>query len=262
MIWFSHSFLVKCIVLVSWVCYDKLPQTWIHKTRFTAHSFSQISSAGLDRGCPGGPCPLKELQARVGSSFWYLQSSSPVSASVATLPSLQCLISYRDTCDGIWGLCSWSRASLDSVGKVCLQWQKHRRHVQYLGWEDLLENKLATHSNNPANPIDRGAQLVYSHGVSKVRHNWATSTAQLIEIIFISRSPTPFTKRVVFTASRGRMPYALEPSLSPLHLSFVENLFESKKIWPIFPMPCGAWNEFTGYISDIVKMKTEFQKAI
>ena len=89
------------------------------------------------------------------------------------------------------------------------------------------------------------------------------NTAQLIQNnLPISRSLTPFMKRVVFTASREQDAISLEPSLSQLHLS-LENLFGKKKIWPIF-LCCNQLHEMSlpSYISDIVKMKTEFQKRL
>ena len=43
--------------------------------------------------------------------------------------------------------------------------------VQSLGWEDVLEKEMATHSNILAleNPMDRGAWRATVHGVSKSR---------------------------------------------------------------------------------------------
>ena len=45
--------------------------------------------------------------------------------------------------------------------------------VQTLGWEDLLEEGMATHSSILAwsIPIDRGAWWATVHGVTKLRHN-------------------------------------------------------------------------------------------
>ena len=43
--------------------------------------------------------------------------------------------------------------------------------VQYLGWEDFLEEEIATHSSILAwkNPMDRGALRSTVHGITK---NW------------------------------------------------------------------------------------------
>ena len=45
-----------------------------------------------------------------------------------------------------------------------------------LGWEDPLEEGMATHSSIPARriPMDRGAWWGTVHGVQTVRHNWVT----------------------------------------------------------------------------------------
>ena len=47
--------------------------------------------------------------------------------------------------------------------------------VQFLGWEDLLEEGMATHSSSIAWRIsmDRGAWWAMVHGVAKVRHDWS-----------------------------------------------------------------------------------------
>ena len=41
--------------------------------------------------------------------------------------------------------------------------------VQYLGWEDFLEEEIATHSSILAwkNPMDRGAWWATDHGVTE-----------------------------------------------------------------------------------------------
>ena len=41
--------------------------------------------------------------------------------------------------------------------------------AQSLGWEDPLENQMATHSNGLENPSDEGAWEVTVHGVTKSR---------------------------------------------------------------------------------------------
>ena len=48
--------------------------------------------------------------------------------------------------------------------------------VQSLGWKDLLEKEMATHSNILAwkNPMDRGVRWAAVHGITRVRHDLAT----------------------------------------------------------------------------------------
>ena len=48
--------------------------------------------------------------------------------------------------------------------------------VRYLGWEDPLENKMATHSNNPAWEIPSTEEpgSLQSMGSQRVRHNCVT----------------------------------------------------------------------------------------
>ena len=48
--------------------------------------------------------------------------------------------------------------------------------IQSLGWEDPLEEEVATHSNVIAwkNPMNRGAWQATAHESERVRHNLAT----------------------------------------------------------------------------------------
>ena len=52
--------------------------------------------------------------------------------------------------------------------------------VWSLGWEDLLEKEMATHSSIPVgNPMDRGAWQATLHGGhTRVEHNLATKQQQ------------------------------------------------------------------------------------
>ena len=54
--------------------------------------------------------------------------------------------------------------------------------VQSLGWEDLLEKEMATHSSISAwkNPMDRGAWQATVHGVARVGHNLATKPSSSV----------------------------------------------------------------------------------
>ena len=46
--------------------------------------------------------------------------------------------------------------------------------VQSLGWEDLLEKEMATHSSILAWDMDRGAWQATVHGVTRVGHDLVT----------------------------------------------------------------------------------------
>ena len=48
--------------------------------------------------------------------------------------------------------------------------------AQFLGWEDPLEEEMASHSSTLAlgNPMDRGAWQATVHGVARVGHYLAT----------------------------------------------------------------------------------------
>ena len=49
--------------------------------------------------------------------------------------------------------------------------------VRSLGWEDPLEEGMATHSSTVAwrIPMDKGPWQVTAHGSQRLRHNWATN---------------------------------------------------------------------------------------
>ena len=55
--------------------------------------------------------------------------------------------------------------------------------VRSLGWEDPLEESMATHSSILAwsIPKDRGAWLATVHGVIKSGHDWATKHTQRVK---------------------------------------------------------------------------------
>ena len=55
--------------------------------------------------------------------------------------------------------------------------------VQYLGWEDPLEEGMTTHSSILAwsIPMDKGAwQATQSMGLQRIRHDWATKHSTTI----------------------------------------------------------------------------------
>ena len=53
--------------------------------------------------------------------------------------------------------------------------------AQFLGWEDPLEEEMASHSSTLAlgNPMDRGAWQATVHGVARVGHDLATKPPPL-----------------------------------------------------------------------------------
>ena len=54
--------------------------------------------------------------------------------------------------------------------------ETHDMWAQFLGWEDPLEEEMASHSSTLAlgNPMDRGAWQATVHGVARVGHYLAT----------------------------------------------------------------------------------------
>jgi len=70
----------------------------------------------------------------------------------------------------------WVLFQISSVASLVAQTVKNspaRREtwVRSLGWEDLLEEEMATHSSIPAwrTPMDRGAWEAIVHGVAKTQ---------------------------------------------------------------------------------------------
>ena len=63
---------------------------------------------------------------------------------------------------------SWASLVVHMVKNMCAMWETW---VQSLGWEDRLEEGMATHSNIIAwrIPTDRGAWWATDHGVTKSR---------------------------------------------------------------------------------------------
>ena len=68
---------------------------------------------------------------------------------------------------------------------ICLQCG--RPGVQSLGWEDLLEKEMATHSSILAwkIPWTEEPGRLQSMGLQRVRHDWATSFLGLTGLIFL-----------------------------------------------------------------------------
>ena len=72
--------------------------------------------------------------------------------------------------------------------------------VWFLGWEDLLEKGMTTHSSILAwrIPMDRGAWWTIVHGVAKSQHNWetkhSTSWEMVQEALSFWRSLVPIDK--------------------------------------------------------------------
>ena len=61
---------------------------------------------------------------------------------------------------------SWASLVAQTIKKLPAMWETW---VQSLGWEDPLEEGMATHSSIPAwrMPMDRGAWRATVHGVTK-----------------------------------------------------------------------------------------------
>ena len=82
-------------------------------------------------------------------------------------------IKYINTeaCTYLLGI-EWASLVVQMVKNSPAMWETW---VQSLGWEDPLEEGMATHSSILAwrIPRDRGARL-QSMGLQRVRHNWAT----------------------------------------------------------------------------------------
>ena len=113
----------------------------------------------------GGPRPLRGLQARVGSSLPLASGVSPQSSVYSglclrghtALSTSACLTSLCLSLTGTLVM-GFRVYPVDPRASPRAQWVKNlpavaetqETQVQYLGWEDLLENKLATQSNNPA----------------------------------------------------------------------------------------------------------------
>ena len=75
---------------------------------------------------------------------------------------------------------SWASLVAQMVKNLPAMWETW---VQSLGWEDPLEEDMATHSSILAwrIPLDRGAWRATVHGVTKSQHHWGTkhSTTEL-----------------------------------------------------------------------------------
>ena len=67
----------------------------------------------------------------------------------------------------------WASLVTQTIKNLPARWEIR---VGSLGWEDLLEKGMATHSSILAwrIPMDRRAWQAAVHGLAKSRHNWAT----------------------------------------------------------------------------------------
>ena len=129
----------------------------IYLTRIWEWGFS-CSSAGKESACSAGDpssIPREKIPWRRDSLPTPVFMASLVSQMAKNLPA-------------VWETWVWS-----------------------LGWEDSLEEGMATHSSVPAwsIPMDRGAWRASVHGVTKSRHDWvtkhSTSTRIFIATLFV-----------------------------------------------------------------------------
>ena len=80
----------------------------------------------------------------------------------------------------------------------------HETWVGSLGWEDPLEESMATHSSILAwkIPMDRSAWWATVHRSQRVRHNWATKhTVQVLKYIVACRTVVMYLEILVLLHS-------------------------------------------------------------
>ena len=94
----------------------------------------------------------------------------------------------QDTPKGIWGKQNCTFAVAQSV-KNSPEMQK--TWVRSLGWEDSLEESMATHSNILTRRIrkDGGAWRAAVHGLRRVRRNWATKHREYRQHLWLALRP-------------------------------------------------------------------------
>ena len=80
-------------------------------------------------------------------------------------------------------LCSLIAQSVKNLPAMQEAW------VRFLGWENMLEKEMATHSCLE-NPMDRGAWQATAHGVARVGHD------------LVTKSPLPLRSRILVRGER------------------------------------------------------------
>ena len=97
----------------------------------------------------------------------------------------------QDTPKGIWGKTEWCFHG-GSFGKE-FAWNAEDL-VRSLGWEDSLEESMATHSNILARRIrkDRGAWRAGPR-LRRVRRNWATKHREPCQHLWLALRPGKYT---------------------------------------------------------------------
>ena len=95
--------------------------------------------------------------------------------------------------------------------------------VRSLGWEDILEEGMATHSSTLAwrIPMVRGGWWATVHGLQRVRHDWATKHTQHIGQ---GRGHQRKRKQRLRVKSRPSM-FFLHPNLANQH----PNIYNTKR---------------------------------
>ena len=78
-------------------------------------------------------------------------------------------------CTSIFKKCPQSLPAGDSSKEPACQWRRHEMCVWSLGWEDLLEEGMATHSSIHAwrIPGTEEPEGLQSIGLQRVRHDWS-----------------------------------------------------------------------------------------
>ena len=82
-------------------------------------------------------------------------------------------------------------AMKDSCSDSCNAPAMQKTWVQSLGWEEPLEEGVATHSNILVwrIPMDKGAWRAPSIGLQRVRHNWVTKHTMAVANVYFYFRP-------------------------------------------------------------------------
>ena len=122
--------------------------------------------------------------------------------------------------------------------------------VQSLGWDDPLEKEMATHSSTLAwkNLWTEEPGRLQSHGVARVRHDWATSLSLSLDIISTSPELTSF--RHFSRAGCSSPPCQLDTLLLSMKWK-AHTWMEAPKAWErnstcLFGEPCLAHTRHSG----------------
>ena len=105
-----------------------------------------------------------------------------------------------------WGATSYFRRSSQSTGDSPVQ-ETQEIQVWSLGWEDLLEYKIATTPEFlPGKPHDRGACLATVHGVARIRSDWVTEHTHAAHLIVSFPCGSPGKESACNAGDLGSIP--------------------------------------------------------